>query len=75
MGIPASTKPINVDLSGFTGTVEVRIVVGDQVIFDGSVEASTGVLSKPATASGLQKVSIYINNNLERDYTVDFSQP
>ena len=75
VGIPASTKPINVDLSGFTGTVEVRIVVGDQVIFDGSVEASTGVLSKPATASGLQKVSIYINNNLERDYTVDFSQP
>ena len=50
-------------------------MVGDQVIFDGSVEASTGVLSKPATASGLQKVSIYINNNLERDYTVDFSQP
>ena len=74
VGVPASTKFIDVDLSGFTGTVEVRIQVGDQVIFDGSVDASTGVLSKPATASGVQLVSIYINSELERSYHLNFSQ-
>lgn len=74
VGVPASTKFIDVDLSGFTGTVDVRIQVGDQVIFDGSVDASTGVLSKPATASGVQLVSIYINNELERSYHLNFSQ-
>ncbi len=74
VGVPASTQFINVDLSGFTGTVDVRILVGDQLIFDGSVDASTGVLSKPATASGVQTVSIYINNVLERSYSLNFSQ-
>ena len=72
VGVPTSTQFINVDLSGFTGTVDVRILVGDQLIFDGSVDASTGVLSKPATASGVQKVSIYINNVLERSYDLPF---
>lgn len=74
VGVPASTKFINVDLSGYTGTVDVRIQVGDQLIFDGSVDASTGVLSKPATASGVQMVYIYINNTQERSYSLDFSQ-
>lgn len=74
VGVPASTQFINVDLSGFTGTVDVRILVGDQLIFDGSVDASTGVLSKPATASGVQTVSIYINNVLDRSYSLNFSQ-
>ena len=72
--MPASTKFIDVDLSGFTGTVDVRIQVGDQVIFDGSVDASTGVLSKPATASGMQLVSISINGVPERSYHLNFSQ-
>lgn len=74
VGVPASTQFIKVDLSEYTGTVDVRITVGDQLIFDGSVDASTGVLSKPATASGVQKVCIYINGIPERDYTLDFSQ-
>lgn len=72
VGVPTSTQFIDVDLSGFEGTVNVRIQVGDQVIFDGSVDASTGVLSKPATASGVQIVSIYINNELERSYSLSF---
>ena len=72
VGVPASTQFIDVDLSGFEGTVNVRIQVGDQVIFDGSVDASTGVLSKPATASGVQTVSIYINNVLDRSYSLSF---
>lgn len=72
VGVPTSTQFIDVDLSGFTGTVNVRIQVGDQLIFDGSVDASTGVLSKPATASGVQTVYIYIDNVLERSYDLSF---
>lgn len=74
--IPTSTQFIPVDLNAYTGTVEVRIVVGDQIIFDGAVDVAstdTGILRKPATASGVQLVSIYINGTLDRSYSLDFT--
>lgn len=65
VGAAAVTKPINVDLSAYSGSVNVRIVVGDVTIHDGVVDADmNNSFSRPATASGEQMVYIYINNNL-----------
>lgn len=71
----ASTKPITVDLGGYEGTVNVRIVVGDMTLFDGAVDTDMNTSkSVNATASGLQVVSIYINGGLVSSYPLDFSQ-
>ena len=72
VSVPTSTQTISVDLSRYTGTVNVRIVVGDVTHFDGAVEASTGTLSRQITGSGQQMVYIYINNELDRSYSLTF---
>ena len=69
----ASTLPIDVDLTGYGGTVNVRIVVGDRTIHDSPVDADmNSSFSKNATASGLQTVSIYINGILVSSYQQQF---
>lgn len=72
VSVPTSTQTISVDLSRYVGTVNVRIVVGDVTLYDGAVEASTGILSRQINASGLQMVYIYINEILERSYPLQF---
>lgn len=72
VAVPTGTKPISLDLSGYTGSVNIRIVVGDATIFDGAVQASTGVFTKQATASGVQTVYIYVNDELKFNYPLDF---
>ena len=72
VSVVTSTQTISVDLSGYTGTVYVRIVVGDVTLYDGGVEASTGLLNRSVTGSGQQMVYIYINDQLERSYTLNF---
>ena len=46
--------------------------MGDVVLYDGGVEASTGMLNRSITGSGQQMVYIYINNDLARSYTLNF---
>lgn len=72
VGDPSSTKTITVDLSRYSGMVSVRIIVGNSTIFDGSVDSSVGMLSRSVTASGIQTVSVYINNMLEYSYQEQF---
>ena len=72
VSVPTSTQTVSVDLSSYTGMVYVRIVVGDVVLYDGGVEASTGMLNRSITGSGQQMVYIYINNDLARSYTLNF---
>ncbi len=73
VGAATSTQVITVDLTPYEGTVNVRIVVGDMTLFDGSVDADmNSVKSVPATASGLQVVSIYINGTLVSSYSLQF---
>ncbi len=72
VSVPTSTQTISVDLSRYVGSVNVRIVVGDVTLYDGAVEASTGILSRQINASGLQMVYIYINEILERSYPLQF---
>lgn len=76
VGLPSGTEIITVDLDGYEGSVNVRIVVGDRLIFDGTVEASesTRTLKRSVTGSGQQIVYIYINDILEHSYPVDFSR-
>ena len=73
-GGPEATLAIAVDLSGYEGTVAVRVVVGDKTVFDGMVDADmdTGK-TVYATASGTQMVHIYINDALVDNYTLDFT--
>lgn len=69
----ASTQTIYVDLTGYEGTVNVRIVVGDRTIHDSPVDADmNSSFPKNVTASGLQTVSIYINDFLVRSYQQQF---
>ena len=68
-----STQTITVDLSNYTGSVNVRIVVGDVTHFDGAVDADmSNSLSRNVTSSGLQMVFIYINGALVSSYPIKF---
>ena len=70
---PSSTQTITVDLSAYEGTVDVRIVVGEEEQFHGAVDANTNnSVSKPVTASGLQIVYVYINGQLTDSYPLSF---
>lgn len=59
-----STRYVKVNLNGYTGTVNVRIVVGGTVIFEGRVESSVGTFEKAVTDSGTQLVLVYIDGDL-----------
>ena len=73
---PSTTKTINVDLSEYEGSVELRVVVGDVEVFKGTVDANQSLTkSIPVTGSGTQVAYIYINSSLVRSIPVDFSQP
>ena len=68
-GYAVATKPITASLSGYEGSVHLRIVVGDMTLFDGAVDADMNT-SKTVyhTASGTQYVCIYINGDLRYSY-------
>ncbi len=68
-----STQIIEVDLSAYEGTVNVRIVVGDVEVHNGAVDANQNIsFSKPVTGSGTQMVYIYINGTLVNSYPLAF---
>ncbi len=67
---PTSTQTINVDLTNYERPVDVRIVVGDMTVFDGTV--NTDSKSVPVTASGVQTVLIYINGEQVDSYSLPF---
>ncbi len=69
---PTSTRTITVDLSGYEGSVSVRIIVGSTTVRDSAVDSSLGVLTHDVMGSGSQPVSIYINNILVDSYTLQF---
>ena len=72
VGNVASTQTVRADLSGYDGTVSVRIEVGSTVLFDGKVESSTGSLTREITGTGTQLVNIYINGELVDSYELEF---
>ena len=67
-----TTRSVQVDLSGYEGSVAVRIVVGSVTLFDGTVDASVGSFSRDVTGTGSQLVSIYINGDLLSSYELQF---
>ena len=71
----ATTKTVYVDLSGYTEPVQIRVEVGGDVQFRGTVDPVTlgGAFTKPITGTGVQQVIIYINDKAEQTYLEDFS--
>ena len=70
---PSSTQTITVDLSAYEGTVDVRIVVGEEEQFHGAVDANINdSVSKTITGSGLQIVYTYINGALVKSEPIQF---
>ena len=70
----ATTKTIQVDLSEYTAVVQVRIEVGDSVQYNSPVNpVALSSLSRTITGTGVQAVSIYINDRLVSSYVVSFS--
>ena len=68
-------KTILVDLSEYSGTVNVRVDVGGTTFFSGSVDAdSNPSIQVIAAGSGTQKVEIYVNATLVKSYSLDFTQ-
>lgn len=73
--VPTSTQTITVDLNAYSGSVRVTILVGEQTIYDNNVDANlNSTVSRQVSGSGLQNVSIYINETLVNSYPLDFGQ-
>ena len=73
--VPTSTQTITVDLNAYSGSVRVTIIVGEQTIYDNNVDANlNSTVSRQVSGSGLQNVSIYINETLVNSYPLDFGQ-
>ncbi len=66
-------KDINFNLSGYSGTIHLKVVVGNTVVMDGQVDTAIGMWSCPVAMSGSQEVSYYVNGAWVRTDTVDFS--
>jgi serine/threonine protein kinase len=69
----ATSKTISVDLSGYSGTVTVRITVGGVDGYNNNVNADQKSVKATVTGTGTQEVQIYINNELKSTETVKFS--
>ncbi len=71
----ATTKTVQVDLSGYTEVVQVRIEVGGNVQHNSPVDPMTmSTFSKPITGTGVQSVVIYVNDEVVKNMTVNFDQ-
>ena len=71
--VNTSVKDINFNLSNYTGTIHLKVLVGDTVVMDGEVDTSIGLWSRQVTSSGVQTVKYYVDDVLVRSDTVDFS--
>jgi beta-lactam-binding protein with PASTA domain len=69
------TKKIQVTLPTDPSSVRVRVEVDSVVKYDNVVDSSMGTIYPAVTGSGIQQVSIYIDNVLQESYPVDFSKP
>ncbi len=68
-----SSQTVTADLSGYTGSVQVTITVGDKTIFDSMVDANlNNSVPRTVYGSGEQMVYIYINGALVSSYLLRF---
>lgn len=73
MGHYMLVKSVNVDLEPYKGreSVNVRVEVGSQIQAQ-SVSPDIGSISFTFYATGAQTVSIYVDDQLVSQYTLDF---
>lgn len=68
-----SVRTVEVDLSDYTGSVYVSIVVGDVTWFESNVDCSaTTSIIREITGTGTQQVYIYIDHVLTDTYPLEF---
>lgn len=71
---PATIQTVEVDLSAYEGVVTLRIVVGELTIHDSAVDcAVTPMISRTVEGTGVQLVSIYVNDALVNSYELNFN--
>ena len=74
---PSETTPVNktieVDLSHYTDTISLRVVVGNSEVYNSAVDPSTGPISIPVSATGTQTVQVYVDNALVENYQMEFT--
>ncbi len=69
----SSTKTVTIDLSQYTDLVRIRIEVGGEVQFNGSVDPSQETFSVSVTGTGEQRVVVYVDDVIVSDKTENFS--
>jgi len=72
--LPTTERTITVDLTSYTGTIHLRIIVGDTMVHDSVVDSSTvPSVAKTVYGNGVQEVFVYINGMLAQRYELDFN--
>ncbi len=69
----SSAKTVTIDLSQYTDLVRIRIEVGGEVQFNGSVDPSQETFSVSVTGTGEQRVVVYVDDVIVSDKTENFS--
>jgi len=69
----AVTKDISFNLVAYSGTIHLRVEVGSLVVMDGQVDTSIGTWTGTVSHSGSQRVNYYVNGELARSETINFS--
>ncbi len=70
---PTTVRTVSVDLTSYTGTVSLRILVGDVTLYDGTVDCSAvPTVTREMTGTGTQQVNIFVNDELVDSYPLEF---
>jgi serine/threonine-protein kinase len=69
----AVTKDISFNMVAYSGTIHLRVEVGDLLVMDGQVDTGIGTWRGTVSHTGRQRVNYYVNGELARYETIDFS--
>ena len=72
--VMVTSKTVQLDLSNYTDTVTVRIMVGGERQYDSPVDPGIGTFIRTITGTGQQKVEVFVNDEVVMSYTEDFTQ-
>lgn len=74
VGPTMGNATVTVNLSGYEGNVQVRILVGGSQAYNKSVSAATGTLEVTVSGSGTQRVEVYCDGQLVDSYDQAFTE-
>ena len=68
----SGSKTISIDLSQYSAPVPIRIEVGGRQQFNSTVDPAQGTFSYTVTGTGEQRVTVYVDDAVVRDYVENF---